>query len=152
MGEKRKEKEAEIDAQKKDHDVNTKKGWKVLLDKCNSTLGVYGVRAFAIVQDGMVTGVDFRCDYSKLRPNKLELRYYTGRKVLSWPRERAPLELAALHVDLNSWTSMWDFTMETVQKVMALEDKKKVVQQKINGIESGISPWMGDYQDSRAVT
>lgn len=149
---KRQEREAEIAAQKKEHDASTKKGWKVLLDKCNSTLGTYGVRAFGIVQDGMAIGIDFRCDYSKLRPNKLELRYCTRRKVLSWPREKVPDELAALHVDATSWMSVWDNTKVTVQRVLALEEKKKAVQRKINGIESGISVWNGDLHDARAVT
>ena len=150
----REKKRTEIATAKAEHDRNTNKGWTVLLNKCNSTLGGYGVSAYLMIDQKAKThyGIEFRCLPARLQPNKLELRYDPRRAMWTWPRDKVPDEIAALHVDANSWKAVWDKADSTLKKVRSMEEKEREVQKKMNDIDAGMSVLMGDYYDNQAVS
>lgn len=141
---KRQKEQKEVGNLKAGHDRDTRKGWNTLLDRCTVSLGSYGVSShlMLVAKTGSVFGVDFRCQ-SSIQPNKLELRYDTTRCVWTWPRKKIPVELAALHIDAQTWCMIWDKAQSTLTKVQSLEAKKKSIQNKINNADSGISIWGG---------
>lgn len=151
---KRDQKKAEIEAAKADHDEATKKGWAVLLRKCNDDLSGYGVTPYLLTdpKTSAEYGIEFRCHAAKLQPNKLELRYDRRRGMWTWPRDKVPDELSALLVDAESWATVWDKAQSTVEKVLALEEQEKINRRHMDQIDSGISVWRGDMFDREAVS
>ena len=111
----------------------TKKGWTVLLSKCNTILGEYGVSSH-LMGDSITSkeyGIEFSCRSAKINPNKLILMYDARRKMWSWPRDKVPDELQALHVTKQSWTKVYDYAQITLENVMSLEERKKTVRSKL---------------------
>jgi len=137
---KRDKKRKEIEAAKYEHDKNTKKGWDVLARKCRATLAGYGVTATVMIDSAtnQAYGIDFRCRAATLAPQKLVLRFDERRKQWTWPRETVPEELQALNVDAHSWAQVWDMSQSAYQNVLALEKKKRYIEQEMHKVDHGL--------------
>ena len=125
----------EVNAMKADNNKQTKKGWTVLLSKCNTILGGYGISSHLMVDPttSKEYGVEFSCRAAKMKinPNKLILTYDARRKMWSWPRDKVPDELKALHVTQQSWTKVHDYAQITIKNVLSLEERKRKVRSKL---------------------
>jgi len=121
---------ARIAEDKKGHDENTRKGWTNLLNECTSELGTYGVFPSLLI-DAKVNlpfGLVFRCDATRLMPNKLKLEFSERAKQWSWPRNEVPAEQARLHVTKETWKSVWDMASKIYTKTLIREGMKDSAQ------------------------
>lgn len=123
----------EVNAMKADNNKQTKKGWTVLLSKCNTILGGYGISSHLMVDatTSKEYGIEFSCRAAAVNPNKLILVYDARRKMWSWPRDKVPDELKALQVTQQSWTKVHDYAQMTIQNVLSLEERKRKVRSKL---------------------
>ena len=93
-------------------------------------------------------GIEFICTkVTNIKANKLILAYDDRRGMWTWQRDKVPDELAALHVNEESWKNVWDYAHATIKQVLLLEAEKDKTQQKLNSPKVDISSWSSNNYD-----